>query len=71
MSGHPFSSAAGTAEVNKATVSFSDDEVNNLQTLVKLSRLPRETYEGKHREFGITSAWMREAKDQWENSFDW
>ena len=71
MSEHAFASTKGTSQISDATVVFSDDEVNNLKALVRLSRLPPETYESKHRQFGVTSAWMREAKDKWGNSFDW
>ena len=55
------------------TVAFSDTQVSELQTLIRLSKLAPATWEGlqEDRRFGITTKWITEAKEYWENHFDW
>ncbi|KAF8537781.1 Alpha/Beta hydrolase protein [Trichophaea hybrida] len=60
-----------TIPVVPFSVSIPDSEVSDFKTLLKLSKLAPETYESQHRRFGVTSKFMREAKAQWENEYDW
>ncbi|KAF8250387.1 putative epoxide hydrolase [Wilcoxina mikolae CBS 423.85] len=60
-----------TIPVAPFNVSIPDSEVSDFKTLLKLSKLAPETYESQHRRLGITSKFMREAKAQWENEYDW
>ena len=54
-------------------VSIGNEKVQELKTLLKLSKLAPPTYEGaqEDRSFGVTTTWMREAKQYWETKFDW
>lgn len=49
-----------------------DEEIDNLKQLLKLSRLPKPTYESLREDgkFGLSHKWMSEAKRRWEG-FDW
>jgi microsomal epoxide hydrolase len=60
-----------TIPISHFTVSIPDSEVDDMKTLVKLSKLPRPTYEGRFRNFGVTGDWMKDAKEMWENDYDW
>jgi microsomal epoxide hydrolase len=60
-----------TITVTPFSVAIPDNDIQEFQALLKLSKLPPPTYEGQHRQFGVTSAWMREAKAKWENEFNW
>lgn len=60
-----------TIPVSPFTVDIPEKDVADFKHLLRLSKLPSATYEGQHRKFGVTSAWMRKAKDQWENEYDW
>jgi microsomal epoxide hydrolase len=48
-------------------------ELEELKTLLKLSRLGPETFENKQQDgqFGITRDWLANAKAEWEETFDW
>ena len=46
-------------------VSVSEEELQACRTLVELSPLPKSFFEGNDPSFGITSEWMREAKEKW------
>jgi len=58
-------------DIKPFKVSFSDASLDELKTLLKLSKLPPPTYEGKQTNLGVTRQWMEEAKTRWENGFDW
>lgn len=51
-------------------IGISQSRVDDMIRLVRLSRLPPQTYEGSDPAFGITWKWMAEAKHHWER-FDW
>ncbi|OJJ69918.1 hypothetical protein ASPBRDRAFT_678370 [Aspergillus brasiliensis CBS 101740] len=53
-------------------VHVSDEQIEELQLLVKLSKLSPPTYEGlqQDRKYGITNEWLANAKEAWKN-FDW
>lgn len=55
-------------------VHFTDEELNDLKSALKASKLAKPTWESSENakgEWGISSAWMKEAKRVWENEFDW
>lgn len=52
-------------------IAFPQSDLDDLKTLLRLSKLPPATYEGTLRGFGVTNKWMKETKAYWESSFDW
>ena len=52
-------------------ISIPQSNVDSLHALLKLSPLPPQTYEGSDFKFGITNAWMKEAKSHWLDTFNW
>lgn len=65
--------AASEPEVS-STVHFSDEELANLTSALKAGKLAIPTWESSEAakgEWGISSAWMKEAKRVWEEEFDW
>lgn len=54
-------------------VKIPPQEVKDLKTLVSLSKIGPKTYENldSSRKFGISHAWLTEAKTYWEKKFDW
>ncbi|PVH89426.1 alpha/beta-hydrolase [Cadophora sp. DSE1049] len=54
-------------------VSIPDDEIDEFKQLLKLSRLPKKTYENQQedRRFGVSLSWLTEAKSVWLEEFDW
>ena len=59
-----------TLKLEPFTIKIEDEVINDFKTLLKLSPLSPPTWDGKHREFGVTSEWMSTAKSEWEK-FDW
>jgi len=59
--------------VKKFTIHVSEEKLNDLKQLVKLSPIGPITYENQDREhgFGMTRKWLEDAKEQWLNKFDW
>ncbi|XHG09608.1 hypothetical protein AWENTII_012655 [Aspergillus wentii] len=54
-------------------ISFPEDQIADLKTLVKLSKTAPPTYEGAQpdRRLGITTAWLTSMKEKWATDFDW
>jgi len=54
-------------------VHVSDTELEDLKTLLRLSKLPPPIYENSlpDRRLGVQLEWMKHAVDFWSNSFDW
>ena len=54
-------------------VSIPDATLEEMKLLIKASKVAPETYESSFsdRRYGVTREWMINAKDQWENHFDW
>jgi hypothetical protein len=55
---------------------FSDQKVEDLKTLLRLSPIAKETYEnlqdnGSHGKFGVSRKWVVDAKKYWEGEYDW
>ncbi|KAF2808191.1 epoxide hydrolase 1 [Mytilinidion resinicola] len=60
------------------TLAVPEEDLTEFKTLLQLSRLGPETWEGKQGDrpngislLGITRAWLSNAKDYWLKSFDW
>jgi microsomal epoxide hydrolase len=62
-----------TLEVSPFTVNISDDALDELKTLLKYSKLPKDTFENNTEDgsFGIPKGWVEDAKEYWETQFDW
>ena len=64
-------SFTGHLKPEKFVVSIPEQDVSDLKQLIKLGRLPPHTFEGADSTYGITNDWMKQAKDYWQNDFDW
>ncbi|WWD20963.1 hypothetical protein CI109_105441 [Kwoniella shandongensis] len=55
-------------------ISIPEKDITELKELIKLSRIPKETYENTHAEprdgFGVSRDWLIKTKDEWLK-FDW
>lgn len=60
-----------TLKVLPFKVNIADSCVEELKTLLKLSKLPPPTYEGTQTNMGVTRQWVADTKEQWANEFDW
>ncbi|KAE8382861.1 Alpha/Beta hydrolase protein [Aspergillus bertholletiae] len=71
----PFSQVPLTARVTPPAfqVSIPQEQLRDLHTLVKLSKMAPPTYENSRPDarFGTTSEWLVETRDKWMNDFDW
>ena len=54
-------------------VSIPDTMLEEMKQLIKASKIASETYESSFsdRKYGVTREWITNAKEQWENHFDW
>jgi microsomal epoxide hydrolase len=69
-----FGTLPATAQAIKPfTVSVPEEELDAFKTLLRHSKVATPTYESlqEDRRYGVTSAWMVNAKDHWLNKFDW
>ncbi|CAF1134184.1 unnamed protein product, partial [Didymodactylos carnosus] len=64
---------SATIQLIPFKVSIPQSTLDELKSLVRLSKLAPPTYEGSQedRKYGVTSKWVREAKEKWEKDFDW
>lgn len=55
------------------TLNVSDQDLSEWRQLLQLSKLPPDTWEGRHddRQFGVPRKWLAHAKDYWLNQYDW
>ncbi|KAA8645986.1 epoxide hydrolase family protein [Aspergillus tanneri] len=71
----PFSKlpAAATIAPTPFTSSIPQDQLDDLRTLLKLSKIAPPTYENTQtdRRFGVTSDWLTTVREKWLNDFDW
>ncbi|KAF2835079.1 alpha/beta-hydrolase [Patellaria atrata CBS 101060] len=74
----PYETLPDTAKSTptKFELHVSDQELSDFKQLIRLSPITQETYENRQQEvdfksYGITRAWMLEAKEYWQNKFDW
>lgn len=66
-------SATKTIQATPFKLAVQDSKLADLKTLLRLSPVAGPTYEGSQqdRKFGVTTEWVRNAKDKWLNDFDW
>jgi microsomal epoxide hydrolase len=71
---HTFNQIPSGAKVNPSLfkVNISDEQIQELQLLVKLSKIAPPTFEGLQpdRKYGITTEWLANAKEIWKD-YDW
>ncbi len=65
--------ADATARISPFKIAISDKSLEELHTLLSLSKLAPVTYEGlqQDRRYGITREWLEQAKSTWLKNFDW
>ena len=64
---------SATIQLTPFKVSIPQSALDELKSLVRLSKLAPPTYEGSQedRKYGVTNKWVRETKEKWEKDFDW
>ncbi|KAJ5115901.1 hypothetical protein N7456_000249 [Penicillium angulare] len=71
----PFATLPSTAKVEPTpfTVSIPKQQLDELETLIKLSKLAPHTYENSRLDarYGVTTDWLVAMKDQWLRSYKW
>lgn len=71
----PFAKFPSSASIspNPFTVSIPDEQLDDLKTLVRLSKIAPPTYESLQSDgrFGITSEWLTTMREKWLSEFDW
>ncbi|KAL4870773.1 hypothetical protein BDV12DRAFT_43884 [Aspergillus spectabilis] len=71
----PFATLPATAKITPSPfrIAIPDEQLSELKTLVKLSKIAPQTYENVQadRQFGVTHEWMSTLKQEWLNKFDW
>ncbi|WVW79125.1 hypothetical protein I302_101090 [Kwoniella bestiolae CBS 10118] len=63
-----------TISLEPFTLSIPDNDLDELKTLIRLSRLPKKTYENTHAEekgFGVGREWLEGTKKYWLEGYDW
>lgn len=74
-SAKPFSTVPANASQRPTPfeLHIEDQKLQEFKTLLKLSPIAKETYENLREdgEFGVTRKWMLEAKQHWQDTFDW
>ncbi|KAL2065164.1 hypothetical protein VTL71DRAFT_4305 [Oculimacula yallundae] len=75
MTSQPYSTIPASVQKKPAPfkVSIPEDDISDFKQLLKLSRLPKQTYENSRedRKYGVSLAWLTQAKRVWEEEFDW
>ena len=63
----------GVQSVQPFKLSIPDSSLEELQTLLKLSKIGPTTWESSQddRRYGVTAAWLASAKEHWMKRFDW
>ncbi len=66
---------ADQTTVKPFTVHMPDEDVEHMKALLKLSRVASPCYENSlpdgTRDLGLRRDWLLQAKETWENNFDW
>lgn len=54
-------------------ITIPEDKLRELNTLLKLSKIPAPTYESLQEDgrYGISHKWITDTKAYWEDQFDW
>jgi microsomal epoxide hydrolase len=63
--------ANATLKLTPFKVSLPDSSLEELKTLLKLTKLAPPTYEGTQLNLGVTRKWIEQTKARWEDVFDW
>ncbi|KAG9205567.1 hypothetical protein G6514_008209 [Epicoccum nigrum] len=55
------------------TLNIPDQDLDDWRQLLKLSKLPPQTWEGSQedRRYGVTHKWLSETRDYWLNTYSW
>ena len=63
----------GAHNIKPYHVDIADSEIEDLKTLLSASKVADSTYESLQEDgkYGVTSEWIKEAKEYWLNQFDW
>lgn len=66
-------SLSTTIQPKPFKVDIPQSALDELKTLLKLSKLAPPTYENSQddRRYGVSAKWTQNAKDKWLNEFDW
>lgn len=71
----PYSTLPATAKVTPTpfSISIPNNDLNDLETLIKLSKLAPHTYESTQIDarYGVTTDWLVTMKDHWLQSYKW
>ena len=71
----PFGTLPSTAKISPIpfTVSIPKTQLDELRTLIELSKLAPHTYENSQIDarYGVTSDWLITMKDLWLRSYKW
>ena len=64
---------AATLEPSPFHASASEAELADFKQLLRLSKVGPQTYENLQEDgrFGVTHKWMTEAKQYWQEKYDW
>jgi microsomal epoxide hydrolase len=67
--------AGATQQPEPFELHISDEKLEGMKTLLKLSPVAKETYENRlddgHGKFGLGRKWIVDAKKYWEEEYDW
>lgn len=71
----PYSTLPATAKIAPTPykISVPKNELDELETLIKLSKLAPHTYENSlvDARYGVTTSWLVTMKDLWLRSYKW
>lgn len=71
----PFSKLPAGATINPTPfrVSIPQEQLDELQLLLKVSKIAPPTYENSlsDRRYGVTSEWLTAMREEWKNDFNW
>jgi hypothetical protein len=71
----PFSTLPAAARISPKpfTVAIPKENLTDMETLIRLSKLAPQTYENSQPDmrYGVTTDWLVTMKDQWLKSYNW
>ena len=71
----PFSKIPATAKVTPSPfrVSIPKESLNELETLIKVSKIAPTTYENSlpQKQYGVTKDWLIAMREQWLRTYKW
>ena len=64
-----------TGKSTPFTVHVSDDDLQQLDLLLRITPIAKPTYEtslpGGDRKYGMRRDWLKQAVEEWKSTFDW